>query len=59
MPGKFIAPEPSLHDLEAPHEQLGITIHSGYQAMQAARQFCGHSRIFDAIAERLQNVDMP
>jgi len=59
MAGQFITPDLSLTDCDTPHEQLGITIYSGYQAMQAAPQFRGHSRIFDAIAERLQTISMP
>lgn len=59
MSGQFITTDPTLADSEAPHEQLGITIYSGYQAMQAAPQFAGHSRIFDQIADRLQSINMP
>ncbi|MEM9501869.1 MAG: class I SAM-dependent methyltransferase [Pseudomonadota bacterium] len=59
MTGHFIDPDPSLESSDAPHEELGITIYSGYQAISGARQFEGMNRVFDAIEKRLHSVDIP
>ncbi|MEM7664621.1 MAG: class I SAM-dependent methyltransferase [Pseudomonadota bacterium] len=59
MAGQFINPDPLLESSDAPHEQIDIPIHSGYQAIKEAAQFRGHSRIFDSIAGRLAQIDMP
>lgn len=59
MQGQFIEPDHSLQDCEKPHEQLGVSMYSGFQAINGAEKLRGLSRIFDTIAERMQSVDMP
>jgi hypothetical protein len=57
--GQFLQPDPALEQSDAPHEQVGVKIRSGYQAISEAAPLMGHSAIFDLIAERLQAVEMP
>lgn len=59
MAGRFIQPDPSLATCRAPHERIGIPIHSGYQALSEVDAFRGRSRIFDTVSDRLATVEMP
>ncbi|MEM7778804.1 MAG: class I SAM-dependent methyltransferase [Pseudomonadota bacterium] len=57
--GQFIQPDPSLETSDAPHEDLGLPIYSGHKAISGAPPFLGRFRIFDQIAERAGQFDVP
>jgi hypothetical protein len=55
----FIEPDRTLEASDDPAETLGIKVLSGHRAISGATLLAGKNRIFDRIAARLQQLDMP
>lgn len=57
--GRFIEPATGLSNSAAPHEQLGVPIYSGFQALRNAQGLAGRNRLFDELVSRINALDIP
>ncbi|MBB5684959.1 class I SAM-dependent methyltransferase [Sphingobium boeckii] len=57
--GTFIDPDDRLKELADPNQKMGIPILGGYRAERDWDAYMGRSRIFDRIAHRLNQLDIP
>ncbi|MBT2187651.1 class I SAM-dependent methyltransferase [Sphingobium nicotianae] len=56
--GTFLTPDRDLETLAEPNLKLGIRTFTGARALDDVRQFRGQNRIFDAIIDRLDAVEL-
>jgi hypothetical protein len=57
--GTFIEPATDLSHSATPHEQLGVPIYSGFQALRHANGLTGENRLFDQLVARINALDIP
>lgn len=58
-PGRFIMPDMDLETMANPNDKLGMTIFSGYRALNRAEPFLGKNRLFDDIVAKVTALKLP